>query len=101
MVVAVPFVSLTAAWAIITGALLFAAAHRLALRHGRWLVVFGGAVSVAWGLLAATVGPAGSDARTIELWLAAYAVIFGATMLILSLRLQRRHGEAAATSAGP
>ncbi|HEX9490056.1 MAG TPA: DUF308 domain-containing protein [Stellaceae bacterium] len=101
VVVAVPFVSLTAAWAIITGALLFAAAHRLALRHGRWLVVFGGAVSVAWGLLAATVGPAGSDARTIELWLAAYAVIFGATMLILSLRLQRRHGEAAATSAGP
>jgi uncharacterized membrane protein HdeD (DUF308 family) len=98
-VVAFPFVSLTAAWAIITGALLFAAAHRLALRHGRWLVVFGGAVSVAWGLLAATLGPAAaSDARAIAPWLAAYAVIFGATMLILSLRLQRRHGEAAAAA---
>jgi uncharacterized membrane protein HdeD (DUF308 family) len=98
-VVAFPFVNLTAAWAIITGALLFAAAHRLAVRHGRWLVVFGGAVSVAWGLLAATLGPAaGSNARTIAPWLAAYMVIFGATMLILSLRLQRRHDEAVAAA---
>jgi uncharacterized membrane protein HdeD (DUF308 family) len=63
-VVAFPFVNLTAAWAIITGALLFAAAHRLAVRHGRWLVVFGGAVSVAWGLLAATLGPAAMRGRS-------------------------------------
>jgi uncharacterized membrane protein HdeD (DUF308 family) len=94
LVIAAPFVSVTTAWAIVTGALLFAAAHRLALHHGRWLLVFAGAVSLGWGLLAATVGPSASgDARIIELWLVAYAATFGATMLILSLRLQRRHGE--------
>jgi uncharacterized membrane protein HdeD (DUF308 family) len=94
LVIAAPFVNVTAAWAIVTGALLFAVAHRLALHHGRWLLVFAGAVSLGWGLLAATVGPsARGDARTIELWLVAYAATFGATMLILSLRLQRRHGE--------
>jgi len=90
LVIAAPFVNATAAWAIVTGALLFAAAHRLALRHGRWLVVFAGAVSLAWGLLAATAGPsADSDALTVEVWLVAYAAIFGATMLVLTWRLRR------------
>lgn len=101
LLIAVPFVNVTAAWAIVTGALLFAAAHRLAMQHGRSLVVFAGGVSLAWGVLAATVGPsADSDAQTIELWLVAYAAIFGGTMLILGLRLQRRHGESAAANTG-
>ena len=54
---AVAFVRLTSAWAIVTGALLVAAARRLSLSHGRWLLALAGVVSGVWGALAATVGP--------------------------------------------
>ena len=40
---AVAFDRLTSAWAIVTGALLLAAARRLARSHGRWLLVLAGA----------------------------------------------------------
>lgn len=54
---AMAFVRLTSAWAIVTGALLLAAARRLSLSHGRWLLALAGVVSGVWGALAATVGP--------------------------------------------
>ena len=49
----VPLVSLASAWAVVTGALMLAAAHRLSDSHGRWLLAFGGGVSAGWGALAA------------------------------------------------
>jgi uncharacterized membrane protein HdeD (DUF308 family) len=72
----------------VTGALLFAAAHRLSGRDGRWVLVLAGIVSAAWGVLAAAIGL--GDTRTIGLWLVGYALIFGSTLVALAGRLQRR-----------
>jgi uncharacterized membrane protein HdeD (DUF308 family) len=43
------FVWLLGGWAIASGVLLLVAAFRLNLEHGRWLMAFGGVVSVIWG----------------------------------------------------
>ena len=55
-VAVVPLVHILSAWAVVTGALLFAAAHRLSGRDGRWVLVLAGIVSAAWGVLAAAIG---------------------------------------------
>jgi uncharacterized membrane protein HdeD (DUF308 family) len=88
----VPLVSLASAWAVGTGALMLAAAHRLSGIHGRWLLAFGGGVSAGWGALAAALAPSsGGDLRTTGWWLVAYALVFGITLLVLAARLRRRH----------
>ena len=53
--------------------LIFAAARRLSLSHGHWLLALAGVVSGVWGALAATVGP--SFARE---WLIGYSLPFAA-----------------------
>jgi uncharacterized membrane protein HdeD (DUF308 family) len=94
-----PFVYLTSAWAIVTGALMLAAARRLSISHGRWLLVFAGAVSAGWGIALAAFGPSStSGSRAIGLWLVAYAVVFGIALLALAARLYRGHHEAIAPS---
>jgi uncharacterized membrane protein HdeD (DUF308 family) len=47
--IAAPFVRLACAWAVVTGALLLAAAHRLSGPHGRWVLVLAGVASAGWG----------------------------------------------------
>ena len=47
--IAAPFVRLACAWAVVTGALLLAAAHRLSRPHGRWVLVLAGVASAGWG----------------------------------------------------
>lgn len=88
-----PFTRIASTWAVVTGALLMAAARRLSGRHGRWLLVLAGALSAGWGVLATAVGT--SDPRIMELSLVGYAVIFGGTLVALTLRLQSRHRETA------
>jgi uncharacterized membrane protein HdeD (DUF308 family) len=91
---AVAFVRLTSAWAVITGALLLAAARRLSLSHGRWLLALAGMVSGVWSALAATVGPTSESApESMGWWLVGYALPFAATLLILAGLLQRRHEQ--------
>jgi uncharacterized membrane protein HdeD (DUF308 family) len=65
--IAAPFVRLTCAWAVVTGALLLAAAHRLSGPHGRWVLVLAGVASAGWGALAAAADA--DDPHTIRLWL--------------------------------
>ena len=84
----VPLVHILSAWAVVTGALLLAAAHRLSRRDGRWILVLAGIVSAAWGVLAAAIGA--GDTRTMGLWLVGYALIFGWILVALAGRLQRR-----------
>jgi uncharacterized membrane protein HdeD (DUF308 family) len=50
-VAAVAFLHVSSIWAIVTGALMLAAAHRLSLQHGRWVLAFAGATSGGWGAL--------------------------------------------------
>lgn len=85
------FVLLMGAWAIISGVLLWAAAFRLNLAHGRWLMAFGGAVSALWGFLLILWPAIGALALT--LWMGAYALVFGVALLVLAFRLRRRAHE--------
>ncbi|SDR63499.1 Uncharacterized membrane protein HdeD, DUF308 family [Rhizobiales bacterium GAS113] len=88
----VPFFQLASVWAVVTGAMLLAAAHRLALSHGRGLLIAAGAVSAIWGLLVAAAGPSpDSTPSTPSLWLVAYAIFFGVTLLALGALLRWRH----------
>jgi uncharacterized membrane protein HdeD (DUF308 family) len=91
----VAFVSLTSAWAIITGALLLAAARRLSLSHGRWLLALAGIVSAVWGGLAATLELSNSTPETMGWWLIGYALPFAATLFLLAGLLQRRDRDSA------
>jgi uncharacterized membrane protein HdeD (DUF308 family) len=96
----IPFIRLASAWAVITGALLLAAARRLSGSHGRWLLAFAGVFSAGWGALAAAAGP--SSTSTIDatrLWLAGYAVPFGLLLFLLAARLQRRQQDGVRSSA--
>jgi uncharacterized membrane protein HdeD (DUF308 family) len=98
---AVTFVRLASAWAIVTGALLLAAARRLSVSHGRWVLALTGMVSGIWGALATTVGPTAESAPdTMGWWLVGYALPFAATLLLLSGILQRRHQRSFAPVSG-
>jgi uncharacterized membrane protein HdeD (DUF308 family) len=85
------FVAVMAAWAVISGVLMVAAMYRLKQTHGRWMLGLGGAVSIVFGLLLIAAPAAGAIARTW--WLGVYALIFGATMIALGLRLRREQRE--------
>jgi uncharacterized membrane protein HdeD (DUF308 family) len=82
------FVALVAAWAIFSGATMVLAALRFNKRDGRWLMGLAGVLSIAWGVLLAFAPISG--ALVLTLWLGAYALVFGITLIILSLRLRRQ-----------
>jgi uncharacterized membrane protein HdeD (DUF308 family) len=76
-----------AAWALLTGVLEIGAAIRLR-RYiaGEWMLAFGGAASLALGILMIAIPLAGS--LSIATWLAVYALVFGALLIVLGLRLR-------------
>lgn len=83
-------------WAIITGVLEIVAAVRLRkeMKGEVWLAL-SGALSIAFGLLVYLFPVAG--ALALVLWTGAYAIVFGALLVGLSLRLRnaRRHEQRA------
>ena len=84
------FVTIVAAWALVTGGLMTAAAFRLDLDHGRWWLVLGGLASIAYGVLLIIAPLIG--ALVLTWWLGAYALVFGVFLLILAFRLRAKHG---------
>jgi uncharacterized membrane protein HdeD (DUF308 family) len=97
LITVLTFIILLAAWAIVSGALVFAAAFRLHLEHGRWLLAFSGLVSLIWGFLLLLWPLAG--AVVLAWWMGAYALVFGVTLLILAFRLKRQRDRASPASA--
>lgn len=85
------FVVLLAAWAIVSGVLLWTAAFQLTMARGRWLMALAGAVSVLWGFLL-LVWPF-TGAIVLTWWLGAYALVFGVVQLVLAFRLRRLRDE--------
>jgi len=85
----IAFVLLVAAWAILTGASMLAAAFRLRVDDGRWWLVFGGLVSLVYGVLLVVAPMLG--AVVLTWWLGAYALVFGVSLLVLGFRLRARH----------
>jgi uncharacterized membrane protein HdeD (DUF308 family) len=99
-IAAVAFLHVLCIWAIVTGALMLAAAHELSLSHGRWVLAFAGATSVGWGILLATIGPnAIYDPHAMALWLIAYAALCGITLLILGFHIRRRYHQSTESAA--
>lgn len=78
-----------AAWALVSGALMIAAALGLNRGHGNWLLGLGGLISIIWGALLALYPIAGALVLTI--WLGAYAAVFGMAMIAFGWQLRRRN----------
>lgn len=89
------FVLLVASWAIVTGVAMAAAAFRLNIEHGRWWLVLGGLLSLAYGALLVFTPLIGAIVLTG--WMGAYALAFGIALVIFSFR-HRSHQH---QSAGP
>jgi len=85
------FVFIFAAWALVSGVLLVAAAIKLKKAHGRWLMIVGGLLSVACGVLLFVAPLIG--AVVLTWWLGAYALVFGVALLALAFRLKKRRDE--------
>jgi uncharacterized membrane protein HdeD (DUF308 family) len=77
-----------AAWALVTGVLEIAVAIRLRKAiTNEWLLVLSGIASVVLGVLL-MLNP-GPGALVVVLWIGAYALVTGALLVGLSLRLRR------------
>ncbi len=86
-ITALALVYVIAAWAFVTGILEIVAAVRLRrVLRGEWLLGLAGIASIALGVLMALY-PA-SGALALVVWIAAYAIIAGVLMVILSIRLR-------------
>ncbi|BCM81848.1 HdeD family acid-resistance protein [Methylobacterium indicum] len=85
----VAFVYLIAAWALVTGGLMIAAAFRLHLDHGRWFLAIGGVLSVLFAV--ALIASPALSLLVLTYWMGGYAIAFGAFMLVLAFRLRSRH----------
>jgi uncharacterized membrane protein HdeD (DUF308 family) len=87
----IAFVLLVAAWAIVSGCLMLAAAYRLDKEHGRWWLVFGGVVSLLYGALLVIAPVIG--AIVLTWWIGAFSLVFGVLLIVLAFKLRARRGE--------
>ncbi|MEA2977348.1 MAG: hypothetical protein QOF19_2868 [Alphaproteobacteria bacterium] len=87
----IAFVVLIAAWAIVSGCLMLAAASHLAQDHGRWWLALGGVASLIYGILMIAAPLIG--AIVLTWWLGAYALVFGVALIVLAFRLRARKDE--------
>jgi len=86
---------LISAWAIVTGVFEIAAAIRLRSEiRGEWLMALSGVLSVLFGIALAVWPNAG--ALTVVFLIGIYAIVFGAVLIGLGLRLRRLRGEGVA-----
>jgi len=86
-ITALALVLLIAAWSIVHGISEIVAAIRLRKQiRGEWLLGLIGALSVTFGVLLVLFPGAG--ALTLVLWIGAYAVVFGALLIGLGLKLR-------------
>ena len=85
---ALTLVYVIAAWAVVTGVLEIVAAVRLRNQiTGEWRLVLGGVLSIVFGVFI-MLAP-GAGALALVLWIGAYALVFGALLLALAVRLRR------------
>jgi uncharacterized membrane protein HdeD (DUF308 family) len=88
------FVLLIAAWAIVSGFLMLAAAFRT--DNGRWWLALGGAAALLYGILMIVAPLAG--AVVLTWWLGAFALVFGVALIILAFQLRSRYIERSAVA---
>jgi uncharacterized membrane protein HdeD (DUF308 family) len=84
----VALVWIVAIWAIVSGALMLAAAFALNRDYGRWLLALGGVASLVFGILLILEPLIG--AVVLTLWIGAYALVFGVLLLVLGFQLHSK-----------
>jgi len=84
----VALVWIVAIWAIMSGALMLAAAFALNRDYGRWLLALGGIASLVFGIMLIIEPLIG--AVVLTLWIGAYALVFGVLLLVLSFQLNSK-----------
>jgi uncharacterized membrane protein HdeD (DUF308 family) len=84
----VALVWIVAIWAIISGALMLAAAFALNRDYGRWLLALGGIASLVFGIMLIIEPLIG--AVVLTLWIGAYALVFGVLLLVLGFQLNSK-----------
>jgi uncharacterized membrane protein HdeD (DUF308 family) len=94
----VAFVLLLAAWAIVSGCLLVAAAARVDWQHGSFWFGLAGVASVAYGALMIIAPMVG--AVVLTWWLGAFALVLGVALLILAFRLRAHRADHPISAAG-
>jgi len=83
---------LIAAWSMIAGVLQIVTAIRLRKEiRGEWLLALGGVLSVIFGVLL-VVFP-GAGALALVFWIGGFAVVFGALLVALGLRMLRTRNQ--------
>ena len=87
----VALVWIAAIWAIVSGALMLAAAFALHIHYGRWWLALGGIASLVFGILLVIQPFIG--AVVLTLWIGAYALVFGIFLLVLAFQLFWRKEE--------
>jgi uncharacterized membrane protein HdeD (DUF308 family) len=85
----VVWLTIMSIWAIASGLMMLIAAFQLHTSHGNWLLGVGGAVSMVWGGMLFFFPI--QSAVVLTIWLGAYALIFGVSMIMLGFRLRSRH----------
>ena len=84
----VALVWIVAVWAIVSGALMLGAAVSLNIDYGRWWLALGGIASLIFGILLIVEPFIG--AVVLTLWIGAYALVFGALLLVLAFQLNSK-----------
>jgi uncharacterized membrane protein HdeD (DUF308 family) len=86
-ITAVALLLFIAAWAIVTGVAQVVAAVRLRRQiQGEWMLALMGVLSIAFGVLLFVYPSAG--ALAVAVWIGVYALLFGALLVGLGLRLR-------------
>jgi uncharacterized membrane protein HdeD (DUF308 family) len=85
------FIALLAAWALLSGALMLAAAFRVGAHEGRWWLVLGGLAALLYGV-ALVIEPV-AGALVLAWWIGAYAIVFGISLMIFAFRLRGLRGS--------
>lgn len=80
------FVLLLAAWSIVSGCLMLAAARKVEGGYGRGWLIFGGIVSLLYGFLMILSPLIG--AVVLTWWLGAFSLVFGVALIVLAFRLR-------------
>jgi uncharacterized membrane protein HdeD (DUF308 family) len=83
------FILMLAAWALISGCLQIAAAFRVS--NGRWWLAIGGVVSIIWSALLVVAPSIG--AVVLTWWMGAWAIVFGAFLVVAAFRLRSLHDQ--------
>jgi uncharacterized membrane protein HdeD (DUF308 family) len=83
---AIPFLPMLVAWSLVAGLLVLISARRQLITTGRWWLVLGGLAAVSYGAL--LLCAAAIDRFAFTLWCGIYTVIFGATLVMLAIRLR-------------